>query len=106
MQAYRNNRKLVIALNPLPHSGSQTSGETACEICKRILMDPRSNRYCSIACKVAAFMKKTNNAEPPFLALRSPSPPPPPPPSRSPSPDRNPNSKRPRKGVPHRAPVS
>ncbi|KAH7848922.1 hypothetical protein Vadar_010283 [Vaccinium darrowii] len=118
IQAYRSNRKLVIVLNPLPHSSSQTGGDTACANCTRKLMDPRANRYCSIACKVEVFNKKPNRSEPPFLALRIPSPPPssstspsqssspaPSPPS-SPSSDGGPNSKRPRKGVPHRAPLS
>ncbi|KAF5957972.1 hypothetical protein HYC85_005197 [Camellia sinensis] len=49
---YKCNKQLVIALNPLPHSGSQTSGEAACDTCSRKLLNPNTNHYCSIACKV------------------------------------------------------
>ncbi|CAL5371555.1 unnamed protein product [Camellia sinensis] len=89
---YKCNKQLVIALNPLPHSGSQTSGEAACDTCSRKLLNPNTNHYCSIACKVQSFLRKTNNSDPPFIAIKSP------------SPERI--AKRPRKGVPHRAPLT
>ncbi|KAL6959626.1 hypothetical protein U1Q18_039780 [Sarracenia purpurea var. burkii] len=95
--AYKCNKQLVIALNPLPHSGSQTTEEAACDKCKRKLLDPNANRYCSIACKVQAFLRKETGLEPPCLSLQSP------------TLERRPKlrrPKRPRKGVPHRAPLS
>ncbi|KAH7853185.1 hypothetical protein Vadar_034422 [Vaccinium darrowii] len=91
IQAYRSNKQLVICLHPLPHSGKCTREEAACETCTRVLLNPNANRYCSIECKVKAFLKKPNDMEPPFLAIHSPSPP-------------EPKAKRARKGVPHRAP--
>ncbi|KAK9683606.1 hypothetical protein RND81_10G152500 [Saponaria officinalis] len=70
IQPYRCNKQLVIALTPLPHSGSKTSDDEAtCLICKRKLIEYDIYSYCSIACKVEAFTKKENDDSPPFLSL-------------------------------------
>ncbi|KAF8015936.1 hypothetical protein BT93_H1470 [Corymbia citriodora subsp. variegata] len=38
---HKSNKRPVIAMNPLPHSGpTTTNGKTSCEICKRRLSEP------------------------------------------------------------------
>ncbi|XVF14829.1 hypothetical protein REPUB_Repub09cG0095100 [Reevesia pubescens] len=70
IQPYKCNKRLVIALNPLPHCGL-TNTETSCEICKRRLAEPDLYRYCSISCKVKAFERKSSDSGPPFLSIQS-----------------------------------
>ncbi|KAL9226773.1 hypothetical protein vseg_002544 [Gypsophila vaccaria] len=73
IQPYRCNKQLVIALTPLPHSGSKTGdAEETCLICKRKLIEYDIYSYCSIACKVEAFARKDDDDSPPFLALDPP----------------------------------
>ncbi|KAL0318349.1 UNVERIFIED_CONTAM: hypothetical protein Sangu_1991100 [Sesamum angustifolium] len=60
-QTYKCNKKWVISLTPLPHtgSGSLIEGDGACKVCKRKLTE-RSDRFCfcSIACKFQAISKR------------------------------------------------
>ncbi|TYI13295.1 hypothetical protein ES332_A08G048500v1 [Gossypium tomentosum] len=72
IQPYKCNKRLVIALNPLPHCGPILNTETSCDICKRRLAEPDLYRYCSISCKVIAFERKSSDLAPPFLSIRSP----------------------------------
>ncbi|XP_047312804.1 protein RGF1 INDUCIBLE TRANSCRIPTION FACTOR 1-like [Impatiens glandulifera] len=88
IQAYKCNQHLVIALKPLPHSGAHINDETACTTCKRRLLDPSSNSFCSISCKVHGFFTKEKYSDSPFLSLPS-----------------EKKEKRPRKVTPHRAPL-
>ncbi|XP_021769322.1 uncharacterized protein LOC110733565 isoform X2 [Chenopodium quinoa] len=67
IQPYRCNRQLVVALTPLPHSGAKTNEEAACQTCRRRLIEYELYDYCSISCKVGAFLKKQNDHDPPFL---------------------------------------
>ncbi|GAB2299181.1 hypothetical protein Dimus_033253, partial [Dionaea muscipula] len=71
IQPYRCNRQLVIALTPLPHSGSKPDDEATCEICKRRLVDATVYSYCSISCKVEAYFRKQDDSTPPFLLLKN-----------------------------------
>ncbi|XP_022760153.1 uncharacterized protein LOC111306605 [Durio zibethinus] len=71
IQPYKCNKRLVIALNPLPHGGPTLNAETSCEICKRRLAEPDLYRYCSISCKVIAFERKSSDLAPPFLSIQS-----------------------------------
>ncbi|XP_057972176.1 protein RGF1 INDUCIBLE TRANSCRIPTION FACTOR 1-like [Malania oleifera] len=100
IQPYKSNKQLVIALNPLPHSGPMSNEEASCNVCKRRLNEPENYRYCSIACKVMAFSRKSSSSDPPFLAPR----PAPPKEKRKPAWKVGRPANR-RKGVPHRAPL-
>ncbi|KAB2612352.1 hypothetical protein D8674_034668 [Pyrus ussuriensis x Pyrus communis] len=54
IQPYRSNKQLVLSQTPLPRSKSKNDSdknEGCCEICKRRLLEPDVNRYCSIICK-------------------------------------------------------
>ncbi|XP_060188912.1 protein RGF1 INDUCIBLE TRANSCRIPTION FACTOR 1-like isoform X2 [Lycium barbarum] len=64
IQPYKCNKKWVISLNPLPHcgSGSLVAGDPTCYICKRRLHEPDQFCFCSIACKVEALVRKSNEA--------------------------------------------
>ncbi|MED6155019.1 hypothetical protein PIB30_001701 [Stylosanthes scabra] len=55
IQRYKSNKRLVISLNPLPHSGSAPNNEASCNTCSRKLNEPNQYRYCSISCKVKAI---------------------------------------------------
>ncbi|KAK6266967.1 hypothetical protein QUC31_017804, partial [Theobroma cacao] len=72
IQPYKCNKRLVIALNPLPHCGPTSKNETSCDICNRRLAEPDMHRYCSISCKVIAFERKSSDSAPPFLSIQSP----------------------------------
>ncbi|KAJ8437285.1 hypothetical protein Cgig2_010110 [Carnegiea gigantea] len=72
LQPYRCNKQMVVALTPLPHTGSKTNEEGTCHSCKRKLIEFDSYSYCSMSCKVEAFTKKDNDYVPPFLALVDP----------------------------------
>ncbi|XWS46448.1 hypothetical protein CRYUN_Cryun14cG0067900 [Craigia yunnanensis] len=71
IQPYKCNKRLVIALNPLPHCGPTLNTEASCEICRRRLAEPHLYRYCSISCKVIAFERKSRDLDPPFLSIQS-----------------------------------
>ncbi|XP_039024849.1 uncharacterized protein LOC120157966 [Hibiscus syriacus] len=71
IQPYKCNKRLVVALNPLPHSGPTLNTETSCDTCKRRLAEPDLYRYCSISCKVIAFERKSSDFDPPFLSKLS-----------------------------------
>ncbi|KAK8614967.1 hypothetical protein V6N13_068753 [Hibiscus sabdariffa] len=71
IQPYKCNKRLVVALSPLPHSGPISNTETSCDICNRRLAEPDQYRYCSIACKVIAFERKSSESDPPFLSTLS-----------------------------------
>ncbi|KAL5125303.1 Uncharacterized protein HKD37_02G005542 [Glycine soja] len=108
IQPYKCNKRLVISLNPLPHSGSTTNNEASCNICNRKLTEPDLYRYCSISCKVKAVLSKLDDSVPPFISIQTPLPPPPPlPPSQEKqeeTPEPHKLRERKRKGIPHRAP--
>ncbi|KAK6117981.1 hypothetical protein DH2020_048274 [Rehmannia glutinosa] len=56
-KTYKCNKKLVMSLKPLPHtgSGSLIVGDGACELCRRKLTDRDGQLcFCSIACKFKA----------------------------------------------------
>ncbi|KAI4306706.1 hypothetical protein L6164_029961 [Bauhinia variegata] len=98
IQPYKCNKRLIIALNPLPHSGSTSKSETSCEICGRRLTDPGLHRYCSVSCKVRAVSSKTNDSAPPFILIQS---------RPEGKPENTPQTPKPlhrRKGIPRRAP--
>ncbi|XP_019108151.1 uncharacterized protein LOC104908574 isoform X2 [Beta vulgaris subsp. vulgaris] len=98
IQPYRCNRQLVIALTPLPHSGTKTIEEATCQTCKRKLIEYDVYSYCSISCKVEAFMKKQNDFAPPFLLLDQV--------EENPEQESAATKTRKRKGIPHRSPFS
>ncbi|XP_061347846.1 protein RGF1 INDUCIBLE TRANSCRIPTION FACTOR 1-like [Gastrolobium bilobum] len=72
IQPYKCNKRLVISLNPLPHCGSALNNEATCNICSRKLTEPDLYRYCSISCKVKAFLRKPDDSVPPFISIQSP----------------------------------
>ncbi|XP_057523389.1 uncharacterized protein LOC130803231 isoform X2 [Amaranthus tricolor] len=110
IQPYRCNRQLVISLSPLPHTGSwgKTNEESSCQTCKRKLIEHEIFSYCSISCKVDAFLKKPDESSPPFLLLDNTEPEAPEDASQEASQDVEqepaPKKIRKRKGIPHRAP--
>ncbi|PON79495.1 hypothetical protein PanWU01x14_012300 [Parasponia andersonii] len=59
---YKCNKRLVIALNPLPHSGT-TCIEASCKICKRRLAEPDLYCYCSIACKASDELEEASGLD-------------------------------------------
>ncbi|XP_037493384.1 uncharacterized protein LOC105645450 [Jatropha curcas] len=71
IQPYKCNKRLVIALNPLPHCGPLLS-TGVCDVCKRRLAEPELYNYCSISCKVTAFAMKASESDPPFLCIQIP----------------------------------
>ncbi|XP_028768739.1 uncharacterized protein LOC114740703 isoform X2 [Neltuma alba] len=73
IQTYKCNKRLVIALNPLPHGGLATDTGLLCEICGRRVTHPHLYRYCSISCKVQAVLRKPNESLPPFITIQRPS---------------------------------
>ncbi|KAK9699959.1 hypothetical protein RND81_08G206900 [Saponaria officinalis] len=71
IQPYRCNKQNVLALTPLPHMGTKIfKDEELCKTCKRRLIEHNVHSYCSIFCKVDAFIKKEDDDSPPFLALK------------------------------------
>ncbi|KAI3454595.1 hypothetical protein Pfo_011258 [Paulownia fortunei] len=61
IQTYKCNKKWVVSLNPLPHtgSGSLIEGDGACKVCKRKLTERDGRFYfCSIACKFQAISRR------------------------------------------------
>ncbi|RYQ99549.1 hypothetical protein HN51_050208 [Arachis hypogaea] len=64
IQRYKSNKRLVISLNPLPHSGSTSNNEASCNTCTRKLNEPNLYRYCSISCKVKAISPEPNDLVP------------------------------------------
>ncbi|XP_061340325.1 protein RGF1 INDUCIBLE TRANSCRIPTION FACTOR 1-like [Gastrolobium bilobum] len=70
IQPYKCNKRLVIALKPLPHCGSAKRNE-ACNICGRKLAEPDLYDYCSISCKVKAVLSKLNDSVPASISTLS-----------------------------------
>ncbi|KAK7385667.1 hypothetical protein VNO78_31444 [Psophocarpus tetragonolobus] len=101
IQPYKCNKRLVVSLNPLPHSGSTTNNEATCNTCSRKLTEPDLYRYCSISCKVKAVLSKLDDSDPPFISSQTP------PLSQGKQEETSESEKfqkRKRKGIPHRAP--
>ncbi|XP_054795207.1 protein RGF1 INDUCIBLE TRANSCRIPTION FACTOR 1-like [Prosopis cineraria] len=73
IQTYTCNKRLVIALNPLPHGCLESNTDLSCETCGRRLNNPRLYRYCSISCKVKAVLRKPDDSLPPFITKQRPS---------------------------------
>ncbi|KAK6117913.1 hypothetical protein DH2020_048318 [Rehmannia glutinosa] len=101
IQPYKSNKKQVVSLTPLRHSGSGSLIECAatCNSCKRKLTDPDRFRFCSIACKDEVVQPNQSKCEGAFQHTEGTS-------QQKdkieqPNPSRR---KRSRKGVPHRAP--
>ncbi|CAJ1970875.1 unnamed protein product [Sphenostylis stenocarpa] len=103
IQPYKCNKRLVISLNPLPHSGSTANNEASCNTCSRKLSEPDLYRYCSISCKVSAALSNPDDSAPPFISIQTPRLPPPQEKQGEISGPQKPQ-KRKRKGIPHRAP--
>ncbi|ESW13927.1 hypothetical protein PHAVU_008G238300 [Phaseolus vulgaris] len=103
IQPYKCNKRLVISLNPLPHSGSTANNEASCNTCKRKLTEPDLFRYCSISCKVRAVLSNPDESSPPFISIQTPRLPPSQEKPEETFEPQNPQKRR-RKGIPHRAP--
>ncbi|KAI3712696.1 hypothetical protein L1987_71259 [Smallanthus sonchifolius] len=64
IQPYASNGRQVLALHPLPHYNSgQLNQDRACRTCTRILMNPDTYSYCSIACKLSINPAAENQGE-------------------------------------------
>ncbi|KAK1371284.1 hypothetical protein POM88_037379 [Heracleum sosnowskyi] len=72
IQLYKCNKNRIMVLHPLDNKKKdQEVAETSsgCDICTRILLNPAVYRYCSLECKVEAFLRKGKATDPPFLEL-------------------------------------
>ncbi|KAK1371290.1 PLATZ transcription factor family protein [Heracleum sosnowskyi] len=72
IQLYKCNKNRIMVLHPLDNKKKDqevAETSTGCDICKRILLNPAVYRYCSIECKVKAFLRKGKATDPPFLEL-------------------------------------
>ncbi|XP_057442016.1 uncharacterized protein At3g50808-like [Lotus japonicus] len=70
IQPYKCNKRLVISLCPLPHTGRSSNDEASCNTCSRRLTEPYLYRYCSISCKAIAVSKKPDDSIPPFMSIK------------------------------------
>ncbi|XP_021891347.1 uncharacterized protein LOC110809748 [Carica papaya] len=95
IQQYKCNKKMVLAIKPLPHVSTAARFDVACRGCGRRLAMPSLHLYCSISCKVKVFDLKSSSSAPPFLSPNKVK-------KRTDSAPKT--RKQPRKGIPQRAP--